>query len=148
MLAERASTGEVSNINDHHKDAFTKSRTCILKVRMDGINSRLRALCLAEEPAVLKRGTGSRIRTREVTVTTRSKIRKLFINYLTASSRKADRVTVPNKSKTQAVAECPPLLGSHCNCHGVLSFRYGFRFWPISRPDDGRLLWQRQGREY
>jgi len=42
MLAERASTGEVSNINDHHKDAFTKSMTCILKVRKSRVNNSLR----------------------------------------------------------------------------------------------------------
>ncbi|GEM_PF-4509996 len=43
MLAERA--GEVSSIYNRHKDEFTKSMTCILKVRMDVINNSLRTLC-------------------------------------------------------------------------------------------------------
>ena len=51
MMVEYASAGEVSNIHNRHKDKFTVSMTCILKVRMDEINNNLRALCLAEEPS-------------------------------------------------------------------------------------------------
>lgn len=100
MMAQCASVGKVSNIHNRHKDEFTENMTCILKVRTNGINNSLRALCLAEEPSGpytrdrIKRqdaGGHSDLPQKNQEVVHRSSVRQLS---------KADKVTVLDKSKT------------------------------------------------
>jgi len=54
MLADRAV--EVSNIYNRHKDEFTESMACILKVRMGAINDSLRLCDWPNSCAFLKQG--------------------------------------------------------------------------------------------